>query len=63
MEEERTRIQDEIDSKDKTEHAADLAMDEQAHKDEMAAKDAEDAAKQAAKEAENLKKEAENADE
>jgi len=27
MEEERTRVQDEIDAKDKTEHAADLAMD------------------------------------
>ena len=56
MEEERANIQSDLDMKDKQEHAADLALDEQAHKDETAAKEAEDAAKQAEAEAENLKK-------
>lgn len=34
-----------MESKDKQEHAAEVALDAQKHEDEMAAKEAEDAAK------------------
>jgi len=55
MEAERTKIQDEMDAKDKADHDSELALDAEAHKDEMAAKDAESAAKEAELEAQNKK--------
>lgn len=63
MEDERSKAQADLDQKDKVEHEAELALDKEAHKDDMAAKDAESAAKEAEAEAENKRKEAENADE
>lgn len=48
-----------MDAKDKAEHDSELALDAEAHKDEMAAKDAESDAKEAELEAQKKKKKAE----
>lgn len=62
-EDERQRLKEAADQKDKVEHESELALDADAHKEEMEAQAAAQAAHEAEVEAENARKDAENADE